>query len=55
MANNAVKKNKLRIIVKKDMYDYSNDPYFVEKAEKATAFLKKNGLPEAIKKNKNSK
>ena len=38
------------ITVKKKMRDYSNEPYFVKKAEKATAFLKKHGLPKSISK-----
>lgn len=43
-------KSKSRITVKKDMPDYSNDPYIIASAERATAFLKKHGLPEALKK-----
>lgn len=46
----ATNKNKSGIPVKKDMPDYSNDPYFIKKAEKATAFLKKHGLPKALTK-----
>ena len=38
------------ITVKKNMKDYSNEPYFVKKAEKAMAFLKKHGLPKSISK-----
>ncbi len=44
------KAKKLDVTVKKNMRDYSKDPFFVEKAEKAIAFLKKHGLPKAIKK-----
>lgn len=34
----------------KKMKDYSNDPFFKEKAEKAKAFIEKNGLPKAFSK-----
>ena len=40
----------LDLTVKKNMRKYSNEPFFVEKAEKAIAFLKKHGLPKASKK-----
>ena len=43
----APKKNEKTIIVKK-LKDYSNDPYFVKKNEKAAETLKKTGLPEAF-------
>jgi hypothetical protein len=33
------------IKVVRNMRDYSNEPYFIKKAERAKAFLKKNGLP----------
>lgn len=33
------------IRVVKNMRDYSNDPYFKEKHERAKAFIEKNGLP----------
>ena len=49
---NKDKTDKGNITVKKNMKDYSNDPYFVKKAEKATAFLKKHGLPESFTKRK---
>jgi hypothetical protein len=49
MSGAANNKNKIEIPVKKDMRDYSNDPYFVKKAEKAAAFLKKHGLPKQLK------
>jgi hypothetical protein len=48
--NNKGKSDNGSIAVKKNMKDYSNDPYFVKKAEKADAFLKKHGLPKAISK-----
>lgn len=41
-------KNKSAIPVKKDMPDYSNDPYFVEKAKKAEEHLRKWGLPKEL-------
>lgn len=36
----------LNITVVKHMRDYSNEPVFVKKAERATKFLKKHPLPE---------
>jgi hypothetical protein len=42
-------KSKSRIPVKKDMRDYSNDPNVIASAERATAFLKKHGLPEPLR------
>lgn len=50
----ALKKEKsIEIAVVKRMRDYSNEPTFKKKAEKAIAFLKKHGLPKAFtKKNK---
>lgn len=33
------------IKVVKNMRDYSNDPYFIKKAERAKAFIEKYGLP----------
>lgn len=47
IAINKGKSDKEDITVKKNMRDYSNEPYFVKKAEKATAFLKKHGLPKS--------
>ena len=49
-----VKKEKSNnVAVVKKMQDYSDEPAFKKKAEKATAFLKKRGLPKAFtKKNK---
>ena len=32
-----------------NMKDFSKDPYFVKKAERAKAFIAKHGLPEDIK------
>ncbi len=47
----AVQKEKLgEIIVVKKMRDYSKEPFFKKKAEKARAFLKKHGLPEGFTK-----
>jgi hypothetical protein len=39
------------IIVVRKMRDYSNEPLFQKKAEKAASFLKKHGLPKAFAKN----
>ena len=38
------------VAVVKKMKDYSKEPAFKKKAEKAIAFLKKHGLPKAFKK-----
>ena len=48
MAGKAAKKNTSIIRVKKDMPDYSKDPYFVKKAERAEANLRKYGLPKEL-------
>ena len=50
----AIKKERSsNVAVVKKMKDYSNEPAFKKKADKATAFLKKNGLPKSfIKKTK---
>jgi hypothetical protein len=51
-------KNKLKtfntgnITVDKNMPDYTKDPYFVKKAEKAREFIDKHGLPDSITKKK---
>jgi hypothetical protein len=37
------------ITVSSDMRDYSKEPFFVKKAEKARAFIAKHGLPKEIK------
>ena len=42
------KDNKSEIAVVKKMRDYSKEPIFKKKAEKASAFLKKHGIPEAF-------
>jgi hypothetical protein len=39
------KKEEIKVTVVKKMRDYSRDPTFRKKAEKAKAFLQKNGLP----------
>lgn len=47
----AVKKDKSgNVIVVKRMRDYSNEPAFKKKAEKAMGFLKKHDLPKSIAK-----
>ncbi len=45
----ASKKSKsgLNVVVNKNMKDYTNEPYFVEKAEKARQLIKKHGLPKS--------
>jgi hypothetical protein len=49
-----VKKNKKRRtkktigIIDPHMEDFSNDPFFVKKAEEAKAFLRKHGVPEGF-------
>ncbi len=49
----AAKKDKPSdVIIVKKVRDYSKEPYFKKKAEKAMAFLKKNGLPESFTKKK---
>lgn len=42
--NNNTQRN-FQVTVVHDMRDYSKDPYFVKKLEKAKAFIEKNGLP----------
>lgn len=42
------KKKTAKVTVAKKMRDYSKEPAFQKKAEKAAAFLKKNGLPGAF-------
>ncbi len=47
----AIKKERSgEIAVVKKMRDYSNEPTFKKKAEKAMSFLKKHGLPAAFTK-----
>ena len=51
----AVEANKQKsdnITVVKKMRDYSQDPAFQKKKEKAAAFLKKHGLPKSFSKSK---
>ncbi len=43
------KKHLPGITVGSDMRDYSKDPFFVKKLEKARAFIAKHGLPKEIK------
>lgn len=47
-----LKKSKLdmNVVVNKKMRDYSNEPVFIEKAEKAREVIKKYGLPKFHKK-----
>lgn len=46
------KKHEIKVTIVKDMRDYSQDPFFLKKAESAKAFLKKHPLPPSEKKNK---
>ena len=46
------KEKKTEIAQVKKMRDYSKEPVFKKKAEKAVAFLKKHGLPESFNKKK---
>ena len=46
------KANQSKVTVVKKIRDYSDEPAFKKKAEKATAFLKKHGLPKAFTKKK---
>jgi hypothetical protein len=46
------KDNKSEIAVVKKMRDYSKEPVFKKKAEKAISFLKKRGLPKDFTKKK---
>ena len=39
------KKTSLGIPIDPNMRDYSKEPYFIKKAEKARAFIAKHGLP----------
>ena len=41
-------KHNSNVIVVEQMRNYANDPYFVEKAEKAKAFLKEHPIPDWI-------
>jgi hypothetical protein len=47
----AIKETKATsVTIVKKMRDYSKEPAFKKKAEDATAFLKKHGLPKSFKK-----
>lgn len=47
----AIKKDKSNsVAIVRKMKDYNKEPAFKKKAEHATAFLKKHGLPKAFKK-----
>jgi hypothetical protein len=48
------KKNKTShtAIVDKNMKTHADDPFFIKKAEEASAFIKKNGLPPGFGKTK---
>ncbi len=54
MATTTASKTKRRIntrkgvVVSSEVKDYSNDPFFVKKAEEAEAFLNKHGLPKEL-------
>lgn len=48
----SLKKTKGEIPVVKKMKDYSKEPVFLQKAEKAAAFLAKHGLPGTIARKK---
>jgi hypothetical protein len=50
MAGKAIDKSASQIRVNKDMRDYSNDPFVIQKAERAEANLKKYGLPKELQK-----
>jgi hypothetical protein len=51
MPSIAIKKEKVtHVTVVKKIRDYSEEPVFKKKAEKATAFIKKHGLPKSFKK-----
>ena len=43
-------KKETTITIVKKMKNYSSDPAFKKKGEKAVAFLKKNGLPKSFQK-----
>jgi hypothetical protein len=53
MTTIALKKGKSNnVTVVKKMRDYSQEPAFKKKAEKATEFLRRHGLPKAFTKEK---
>lgn len=41
-------KKKIFAKVNPQMEDFGNDPFFLKKAEKARAFLRKNGVPKGF-------
>jgi hypothetical protein len=47
---NKRKQDKSNVPVDPNMRDYSNEPFFVKKAEKAADTIKKYGLPKEIEK-----
>jgi hypothetical protein len=55
MRTTADKKHLPGITVDPNMRDYSKDPFFVKKAERARAFIAKHGLPKDLDKPKKSK
>jgi len=48
------KKYNISVTVDENMEDFSNDPYFVAKNEKAAKFLAEHGVPESFKKKSKS-
>jgi hypothetical protein len=52
MNSSTNKKHLPGITVDPNMTDYSKDPFFVKKAEKARAFIAKHGLPKEPKSRK---
>lgn len=44
------KKEEIKVTIVKKMRNYSSDPTFLKKAEKAKAFIHKHGLPLQTKK-----
>ncbi len=49
---NTKKKFTMDVVVDKSIQDHGNDPAVQEKARKAVAFLKKNGVPKSFEKKK---
>jgi hypothetical protein len=48
-------KNNNHVVVVEQMRSYADDPYFVEKAEKAKEFLKQHPIPDWIINNNRTK
>jgi hypothetical protein len=48
-------KNNNNVVVVEQMRSYADDPYFVEKAEKAKEFLKQHPIPDWIINNNRTK